>query len=302
MSPPARVFPNLRESVALLAGLVVVLGVVGGGLSLGADLPAPWLLGAMLAAEAIVVVIALRLARWPLRRVLVGAGFSTRTLRRLLILGAGNLLLIGSLLYLITLLVGPVKQPVLEDLLVARTLLEFGVVALGIAAGAPILEELLVRGVLLRGLVASWGRTRGILLSALFFALLHGYSLQAAPAFLNGVVWALVLLRTGSLGATVFLHALNNATVFLLVQASRHVVPPEEAARADAAPHLLAIAFVAATGVLGAAVVMNVLRALPRDPARLAEFWGLPLAAAPAATPSPIIVESGSRRPEPGAG
>ena len=88
----------------------------------------------------------------------------------------------------------------------------------------------------------------------------------------------------------------------MLVQASRHVVPPEEAARADAAPHLLAIAFVAATGVLGAAVVLNVLRALPRDPARLAKFWGLPLAAAPAGTPSPIILESGSRRPEPGAG
>jgi membrane protease YdiL (CAAX protease family) len=297
VSPPARVFPNVRQSLLLLGGLVLVLGAVVGGLSLGVDLPAPWLLGAMLGAEALVVVVAMRLARWPVRRVLAGAGFSTRTLRRLLLLGAGNLLLIGSLLYLIAVVFGPVKQPVLEDLLVAGTALEFAVVALGVAAGAPVLEELLVRGVVLRGLVANRGRVVGVLLSSLFFALLHGPTLQAAPAFLNGVVWALVLLRTGSLGATVFLHALNNATVFTLVQASRHVVPPEGAAAPDAAPRVLAVAFVAATGLLGASVVASVLRALPRDPARLTRFWGLPAAggdapAAALAPPEPRALET----------
>lgn len=301
MSPPARVFPNVRQSLLLLGGLVLVLGAVVGGLSLGVDLPAPWLLGAMLGAEALVVVVAMRLARWPVRRVLAGAGFSTRTLRRLLLLGAGNLLLIGSLLYLIAVVFGPVKQPVLEDLLVAGTALEFAVVALGVAAGAPVLEELLVRGVVLRGLVANRGRVVGVLLSSLFFALLHGPTLQAAPAFLNGVVWALVLLRTGSLGATVFLHALNNATVFMLVQASRHVVPPEGAAAPDAAPRVLAVAFVAASGLLGASVVAGVLRALPRDAARLTRFWGLPAEGAdapPAAAirpPEPRVVETRER-------
>jgi membrane protease YdiL (CAAX protease family) len=284
VSPPAPVFPNFRQSLLLLGGLVIVLGGVVGGLSLGADLPAPWLLGAMLGAEAAVVVVALRLARWPLRRILAGAGFSTRMLRRLLLLGAGNLLLIGSLLYLISVVIGPVKLPVLEDLLVAGTAAEFAVVALGVAAGAPILEELLVRGVVLRGLVASRGRTGGVLLSSLFFAVLHGPTLQAAPAFLNGVVWALVLLRTGSLGATVFLHALNNATVFMLVQASRHLVRPEDAAAPETGPRLLAIAFVTATGLLGASVVGGVLRTLARDPERLSRFWGLPVAEVPEGT------------------
>jgi len=95
---------------------------------------------------------------------------------------------------------------------------------------------------------------------------------------LNGVVWAVVLLRTGSLGATLFLHSLNNSLVFLLVHLSR-LAPPEaglEAAQAPAAPPPVALLMAGIAGLAGLSLVLTGLAALPRDPERLARFWALP--------------------------
>jgi hypothetical protein len=140
---------------------------------------------------------------------------------------------------------------------------------------APLLEELLLRGILLRGLTLNRGARAGVLWSAFFFAVIHLNPLQAAPAFVNGVVWALVLLRTGSLGTTLFLHSLNNGFVFLLVQLSllaartgRHVEPGAVSPLAGA---LVALGM----ALVGLWLVRTGLRQLPRAPLRLAAMWGV---------------------------
>jgi membrane protease YdiL (CAAX protease family) len=91
-------------------------------------------------------------------------------------------------------------------------------------AGA-LYEEILFRGAVLVALVYVWGKTRrGILLSAvvssLLFALVHSLNAiggdpaevpgQIAIALFEGIWWAAIVLRWGSVWPTVLIHVLSN--------------------------------------------------------------------------------------------
>jgi len=75
----------------------------------------------------------------------------------------------------------------------------------------PIVEELLFRGILLHGIVARRGLTRGILVSCILFAASHGP--QAPGVFLLGLLLTLIYIRTASLWISVSCHALYNTVV-----------------------------------------------------------------------------------------
>lgn len=75
---------------------------------------------------------------------------------------------------------------------------------------APVLEELLFRGVLLQRL-RPYGDKFAILTSAICFGLFHGTISQVLYATAVGVVFAYVALRTGNLWQVMALHALVNA-------------------------------------------------------------------------------------------
>lgn len=76
---------------------------------------------------------------------------------------------------------------------------------------APLCEELVCRGLVLRGIAASGRSPRAaILWSAFFFALVHLNPWQSIPAFVLGVFFGWVYWRTGSLWTTILLHAANN--------------------------------------------------------------------------------------------
>lgn len=73
---------------------------------------------------------------------------------------------------------------------------------------APVIEEILFRGLLLHRLAVKWGLRDAIWISALIFGLLHGF---APGIFLLGLTLTLVYLKTGgSLYTTILLHALHN--------------------------------------------------------------------------------------------
>jgi membrane protease YdiL (CAAX protease family) len=275
------VFPNLFQSVLLLVFIVFTTVAVGAALSLlGIHARISnqlWLLLVLLLGEGVGVLAGLKLARWPLRRVFGTLGFSSTTLRRLLVIAFGNLLAVGGLLFVLTLLFGTPDDAFLLDLFTLRSPVQFLALFLTVAIVAPLLEEVLVRGILLRGLVASWGVTAGVLWSALFFAAIHLHPLQAAPAFVNGVVWALVIIRTGSLGATLFLHSLNNALVFLLAQVAARVPPDMEArlAAGSTMPFAIRLGLALLVTLIGLRIVLRAVQCLPRAPRRLTRFWAL---------------------------
>ena len=81
---------------------------------------------------------------------------------------------------------------------------------------APLFEEWLCRGVVLRGLLTKMRPAGAIAISAAFFAILHMNPWQALPAFLLGVVFGYVYYRTGSLKMTMLMHFVNNTMALIL--------------------------------------------------------------------------------------
>ncbi len=74
---------------------------------------------------------------------------------------------------------------------------------------APVLEEILFRKILCTRLSAL-GEGFAIVLSAAFFALIHGNFYQIFYAFLIGAFLAFIYLKTGKLRYTIFYHMLIN--------------------------------------------------------------------------------------------
>ena len=81
---------------------------------------------------------------------------------------------------------------------------------------APIFEEWLCRGVVLRGLLTTMRPASAIAVSAAFFAVLHMNPWQALPAFLLGVVFGYVYYKTGSLKLTMLMHFVNNTMALVM--------------------------------------------------------------------------------------
>lgn len=99
----------------------------------------------------------------------------------------------------------------LEKALEANTSGNFWVNFACVCVMAPLLEEWLCRGMILRSLVynrvPAW---LAIGISALFFALIHGNLWQGLPAFILGVLFGYVYYKTGSIKITMLMHFTNN--------------------------------------------------------------------------------------------
>ncbi|HET7627365.1 MAG TPA: type II CAAX endopeptidase family protein [Bacillales bacterium] len=72
---------------------------------------------------------------------------------------------------------------------------------------APIIEELLFRGVLLHRWTYKWGPRRAIVFSSLLFGVLHA-DIVGATVF--AIVMCILYIRTGSLLVTMLCHVFNN--------------------------------------------------------------------------------------------
>ena len=86
----------------------------------------------------------------------------------------------------------------------------WGSIALLVVA-APVTEEALFRGLILRGFLARYAVRRAIVVSALLFAVFHLNPWQLAGAATAGMLFAWWRAATGSLVPGLVCHALNNA-------------------------------------------------------------------------------------------
>jgi len=83
---------------------------------------------------------------------------------------------------------------------------------------APLAEEWLCRGVILKGLLANrMTPYRAIIWSSLIFAVMHLNPWQAIPAFCLGFAMGWVYWRTRSLLPCIFMHAVNNGIAFIML-------------------------------------------------------------------------------------
>lgn len=82
---------------------------------------------------------------------------------------------------------------------------------------APIVEELIFRGVIMAGFSRIYHPVFAILFSALLFALFHLNPWQFPAAFALGLILGWIRIRTGSVLACIAGHAIHNGLVFLSV-------------------------------------------------------------------------------------
>lgn len=94
---------------------------------------------------------------------------------------------------------------------------DLGFLAIGILA--PLAEEMVFRGAILRTLLSAFGKQRrwiAIGISALLFAVVHGNMAQGFSAFFLGLLIGWMYYRTGSIVPGVVYHWVNNSIAVLL--------------------------------------------------------------------------------------
>jgi uncharacterized protein len=84
-----------------------------------------------------------------------------------------------------------------------------------VVVGAPLVEEVFFRGLLMRSLQARWNDVLALIASAVFFGLVHLQGLQLPGLILFGLVAGICAQRTGRLGMSIFAHAAFNATALV---------------------------------------------------------------------------------------
>jgi membrane protease YdiL (CAAX protease family) len=93
----------------------------------------------------------------------------------------------------------------------------FLVFAVVVAIGAPVVEELFYRGLLLRALRRSLSDGPAVVVCGLIFGVTHFEPLQFPALALVGVLFAVLVVKTGRLGPAIWGHvAFNTVTVVAL--------------------------------------------------------------------------------------
>ena len=85
------------------------------------------------------------------------------------------------------------------------------VLILTVTVIAPIYEEVIFRGILLKGMASKINPILALVVSSLFFALVHLNVPQGINAFLLGLIIGAIYLNTGSIYLCIFAHFFNNS-------------------------------------------------------------------------------------------
>lgn len=82
---------------------------------------------------------------------------------------------------------------------------------------APILEEVLMRGFLLDGLSINYGKMIALLISAIFFSILHFNIAQMVPSFICGIILGLLYFYTDSIFSCILAHMGYNVISYMMI-------------------------------------------------------------------------------------
>lgn len=85
-----------------------------------------------------------------------------------------------------------------------------------VAIAAPILEEVLFRGIILDGFLKNYSPWKAIIWSAVIFGLVHMNPYQFIVAMMIGIIMGWIYWKTRSLWLCILIHFINNSTGFVL--------------------------------------------------------------------------------------
>jgi len=225
---PARIAWGLPD--ALLCWMAGYLGAILASIPLyashgGTDIDTKLVFGVILPAQQLTVVLAVvyvtRLKGQKSLAADFGLVVRLRDAKALIVGATLEIVLTLALLPIIQLDPDAQNQQLLSDLKDNRDVGTIVLFVIGAVVLAPIVEELLFRGVLLRALLRRVQPVTAVLGSAVIFALVHYVgdpnTLPFLPALTGlGAVLALVALRSGDLSTAIFIHAGFNLTTTIL--------------------------------------------------------------------------------------
>ena len=229
---PARIAWGLPD--ALLCWMAGYLGaILASGLIFatqgGTDIDTRLIFGIILPAQQLTVVLAVvYVTRLKGQRSLAadfGLVVRLRDAKALVVGATLEIVLTLGLLPILQLDPDAKNQQLLSDLKDHRDAATIVLFVIGAVILAPIIEELLFRGLLLRALLRRMAPVTAVLVSAVIFALVHYIgdpnTLPFLPALTGlGAVLAVVALRSGELSTSIFIHAGFNLTTTILFLAS----------------------------------------------------------------------------------
>ena len=76
---------------------------------------------------------------------------------------------------------------------------------------APVIEELIFRGIIMHGLMRNYSKFTAVFASALMFALFHLNPWQFPATFILGLILGILMIRTRNIYLCILGHAINNA-------------------------------------------------------------------------------------------
>lgn len=126
---------------------------------------------------------------------------------------------------------------------------------------APIVEELVFRGLVQRPLERRWGPAPAIAFTSLLFALVHALPWVLPIHLLLGLAFGFVVYATRSVWAGVLLHAANNSLAALGVGAEAPEFPPTVWRTGPTADFWTALALLALAALAARALGLRMLRA-----------------------------------------
>ncbi|MEM8549883.1 MAG: type II CAAX endopeptidase family protein [Verrucomicrobiota bacterium] len=118
----------------------------------------------------------------------------------------------------------PGLQELVEQMAQLQGLDQWLLMGLLAVVGAPLIEELIYRGLLYRYLKSQIRPALAMALSAALFSAIHANLLQAVPLFVLGILLTRSYDRTGNLLVPIFFHACFNASTFLTLAIAPELV------------------------------------------------------------------------------
>lgn len=88
---------------------------------------------------------------------------------------------------------------------------------------APIIEELIFRGIIMHGLMRNYSKYTAIFVSALMFALFHLNPWQFPATFILGILLGILMVRTHNIYLCILGHAMNNGLVLVSLQYANEI-------------------------------------------------------------------------------
>ena len=79
----------------------------------------------------------------------------------------------------------------------------------------PLMEEIMFRGIILRGLLSKYTAKKAIIFTAILFGLIHMNPIQIPGAILLGLLFSWIYYRTRNIGICIMLHIVANGTTML---------------------------------------------------------------------------------------